>query len=445
MAEQHTTATSSPAAVAGGPLRPAVIIGGNRIPFARSQGAYATASNQDLLTSALEGLIARFGLQGERLGEVVAGAVMKHSSDFNLTRESVLGTALDPHTPATELQKACATGLEAIGQIANKIRLGQIDSGIGAGTDTTSDAPLAFNRGGRAAFMKLFRARSTKDKLAALASLRPKHFAPHAPTAGEPRTGLSMGDHQAVTTHAFGISRQAQDELALASHQNLAQAYDSGFFTDLMTSFRGLSEDNNLRRGSSMESLAKLKPVFGKQFGDEATMTAGNSTPLTDGAATVLLGTEQWATERSLPVWAEFLDFESGAVDFVDGAEGLLMAPTHAIPRMLARHGLRLQDFDYYEIHEAFAGTVLSTLAAFESDEYCREVLGLDGALGAIDRSKLNVHGSSLAAGHPFAATGPRIVASLSKTLHAHGTGSLGLISVCAAGGQGVVAIVKGR
>lgn len=439
------TESAPSAAIAGGALRPAVIIGGNRIPFARSHGAYANASNQDMLTSALDGLIARFGLQGHHIGEVVAGAVMKHSTDFNLTREAVLGTSLDPHTPAHEVQTACATGMEAIGGLANKIRLGQIESGIGGGVDSISDAPLIFRPSARKVLMELARAKSAKDKLKAIAKLRPGHLAPLAPQAGEPRTGLSMGEHQANTTHEWKISREDQDQLAALSHQNLAAAYEKGFFDDLMTPFRGLNKDNNLRPDSTPEKLAKLNPAFGKKFGDEATMTAGNSTPLTDGAATVLLGSEAWAEANNLPVLAEFVDYEAAAADFVDGEDGLLMAPTYAVPRMLERHGLSLQDFDFYEIHEAFASTVLATLKAWEDEDYCKNKLGLPAPLGSIDRSKLNVNGSSLAAGHPFAATGPRVTASLAKMLHEKGPGSLGLISVCAAGGQGIVAIVRGR
>ena len=437
--------STSTAAIAGGPLRPAVVLGGNRIPFARAHGAYAGASNQDMLTSAFEGLVARFGLQGEALGEVVAGAVMKHSVDFNLTRESVLGTSLDGHTPAHDVQTACATGIETVGGVANKIRLGQIESGIGGGVDTISDAPLAFNAEARELFMQLNRARTTQDKIKIAMKLRPKHFAPLAPQAGEVRTGLSMGEHQALTTHHWGISRQAQDELAMNSHNNMAAAYDEGFFNDLVTPFRGLDRDNNMRPGSTMEALAKLRIAFGKQFGAEATMTAGNSTPMTDGAAAALLSSEQWATEHNLPILAEFMDFEVAAVDFVNGKEGLLMAPTYAIPRILDRHGLSLEDIDFFEIHEAFAGTVLSTIEALADDDYNKNVLGRESALGEIDRSKLNVKGSSLAAGHPFAATGPRIVASLAKMLHEKGEGSIGLISVCAAGGQGAVALMRGR
>jgi len=438
------TSTSKPA-VAGGSLRTAVVLGGNRIPFARAHGAYAGASNQDMLTSTLEGLIARFGIQNERLGEVVAGAVMKHSTDFNLTRESVLGTSLDAHTPAHDVQTACATGIETIGGVANKIRLGQIDAGIGGGVDTISDAPLAFNSEARELFMQLNRARTTQDKIKIAMKLRPKHFAPLAPQAGESRTGLSMGEHQALTTHAWGISREAQDEIAMRSHNNMAAAYEKGFFDDLMTPFRGLDRDNNMRPGSDMESLGKLRIAFGKQFGQEATMTAGNSTPMTDGAAAALLSTEEWAQQRNLPILAEFLDYEVAAVDFVNGNDGLLMAPTYAIPRILDRHGLGLEDIDFFEIHEAFAGTVAATIKALADDDYNKNVLGRDEALGEIDSSKLNVNGSSLAAGHPFAATGPRIVASLAKMLNQKGTGSLGLISVCAAGGQGAVALMRGR
>ncbi|QTF71583.1 acetyl-CoA C-acetyltransferase [Arthrobacter woluwensis] len=428
-------------------VRKAVVVGGNRIPFARANGAYATASNQDMLTAALDGLVARFGLQGERIGEVAAGAVLKHSRDFNLTREAVLGSALAPDTPAYDLQQACATGLETVLGLANKIKLGQIDSAIAGGVDSASDAPIAVSEGLRRILLELNRAKTAQQKLKALSKLRPKDLAPNAPGTGEPRTGLSMGEHQAITTAEWGITREAQDELALASHKNLAAAYDRGFFEDLVTAYRGLSRDSNLRADTSLEKLAKLSPVFGKSLPTPATMTAGNSTPLTDGASAVLLASEEWADEHELPKLATVLDGEAAAVDFVHGKEGLLMAPAYAVPRMLARQGLTFDDIDFFEIHEAFAGTVLSTLAAWEDPEFCRERLGLDAPLGAIDRAKLNVNGSSLAAGHPFAATGGRIVATLAKALHekgqVDGRPARGLVSVCAAGGQGVVAILE--
>lgn len=442
MTQPETTARP---AVAGGALRPAVVVGGNRIPFARANTAYADAGNQEMLTAALDGLVARYGLQGERVGQVSAGAVLKHPRNFNLTREAVLGSALASDTPAADLQVACATGMEAIGTLADKIRLGRIDSAIGGGVDSISDAPVSLSDGARRALLRLNAAKTMKDRLAALKDLRPGHLAPEPAGAGEPRTGMSMGDHQALTTHRWGITRQAQDELAAASHRNLGAAYAAGYMDDLVTPFRGLDRDNNLRPDSTPEKLAGLKPAFGRHLGEEATMTAANSTPLTDGASAVLLSSEDWAAERGLPVLAEFVDVENAAVDFVDGDEGLLMAPAYAVPRLLARHGLTLQDLDFVEIHEAFAGTVLATLAAWEDEEYCRERLGLDGAFGSVDRAKLNVHGSSLAAGHPFAATGGRIVALLSKMLHEKGEGSLGLVSVCAAGGQGIVALLRGR
>ncbi|MBE7370219.1 acetyl-CoA C-acetyltransferase [Dermacoccus barathri] len=421
-------------------IRDAYVIGGNRIPFARSGGAYLKASNQDMLTAAIDGLVSRYSLAGERLGEVVAGAVIKHARDFNLTRESVLGSHLAPTTPAYDIQQACATGLEAAILVSNKIKLGQIDSAITGGTDTTSDAPLALNDGLRKTLMKANYAKTTGDRLKALASIRPNQLAPEQPRNEEPRTGLTMGDHMAITAEKWGITREAQDELAAASHQNMAAAYDRGFFDDLITPFLGLSKDNNLRPDSTAEKLAKLKPVFGK--GENRTMTAGNSTPLTDGASAVLFGSEEWAKERNLPLLARFVDGEGAAVDYVNGDEGLLMAPAYAVPRLLERNGLSLQDFDFYEIHEAFASTVLATLKAWEDPEFCKEKLGLDAPLGSIDRSKLNVNGSSLAAGHPFAATGGRIIAQLAKQLHEKGSGR-GLISVCAAGGQGVVAILE--
>jgi acetyl-CoA C-acetyltransferase len=425
--------------------RRAAIIGGNRIPFARSNSRYARASNQDMLTAALDGLVARFGLQDARLGEVAAGAVLKHSRDFNLTREAVLGSRLAPSTPAYDVQQACGTGLETTILTANKIALGQIESAVAAGVDTTSDAPIAVNEDLRAVLLEANRARSLAGRVRALAGIRPGQLIPAIPQNSEPRTGLSMGEHQAITTHEWGVTREAQDELAAASHRNLAAAYDRGFQDDLITPFMGLTRDQNLRPDSSVDKLAKLAPVFGKQFGDEATMTAGNSTPLTDGASAVLLASDEWAAEHRLPVLAHLVDAETAAVDYVHGdrkADGLLMAPVYAVPRLLARNKLSLQDFDFYEIHEAFASTVLTTLSAWEDADFCRDRLGADGALGSIDRSKLNVTGSSLAAGHPFAATGGRIVAVLAKLLHEQG-GGRGLISICAAGGQGVVAILE--
>ncbi|MDN4175304.1 acetyl-CoA C-acetyltransferase [Nocardioides sp. SOB77] len=420
--------------------RRVAVLGGNRIPFARSNGAYSTASNQDMLTAAIDGLVARYGLEGERVGEVVAGAVLKHARDFNLARESVLGSKLAPTTPATDIQEACGTGLQAAIQVANKIALGQIDSGIAGGTDTTSDAPVAISDKLRKKLMKVNAAKDTKGRLTALGQIRPGDIGLEIPKNGEPRTGLSMGDHAALTALEWQITREAQDELAAASHQNLAAAYDKGWNDDLVTPFRGLERDNNLRGDSTVEKLAKLKPVFGK--GESATMTAANSTPLTDGASAVLLGSEEWAGEHGLEPLAWFVDSETAAVDYVHGGEGLLMAPAYAVPRMLARNGLTLQDFDFYEIHEAFASQVLSTLKAWEDPVFCKERLGLDAPLGSIDRSKLNVNGSSLAAGHPFAATGGRIIANLAKLLAEKGSGR-GLISICAAGGQGVVAILE--
>ncbi|MGA8789633.1 MAG: acetyl-CoA C-acetyltransferase [Paenarthrobacter sp.] len=445
-ADVTTGGTREPGSTPQAP-RKAVIVGGNRIPFARTGGAYVKSSNQDMLTAALDGLIARFGLQDERLGEVAAGAVLKHSRDFNLTREAVLGSALSPETPAYDLQQACATGLETVIGLSNKIKLGQIESAIAGGVDSASDAPIAVSEGLREILLDLNRAKTPVQKLKIIGRIRPKDLAPDAPNTGEPRTGLSMGEHQALTTAQWKISREAQDELAFNSHRNLAAAYERGFFDDLITPYRGLTRDSNLRADTTLEKLGSLKPVFGKNLGAEATMTAGNSTPLTDGASTVLLATGEWADAHGLPKLATVLDGEAAAVDFVHGKDGLLMAPVFAVPRLLARHGLTFEDIDFFEIHEAFAGTVLGTLAAWEDEDFGRTRLGLDGALGKVDRAKLNVNGSSLAAGHPFAATGGRIVASLAKMLHEKGSvdgrPARGLISVCAAGGQGVVALLE--
>ena len=420
--------------------RRVAVLGGNRIPFARSNSAYADASNQEMLTAAIDGLVDRFGLRGERLGEVVAGAVLKHARDFNLTREAVLGSRLAPETPAVDIQQACGTGLQAAISVANKIALGTIDSGIAGGTDTTSDAPVAISDKLRKKLMKVNAARDTAGRVKALGAIRPGDIGLEIPQNGEPRTRLSMGEHAALTALEWEITREAQDELAAASHQHLAAAYERGFLDDQVTPFRGLERDNNLRPDSTAEKLATLKPVFGK--GEAATMTAGNSTPLTDGASVVLLSSEGWASEHGFEPLAFLADAETAAVDYVHGNEGLLMAPAYAVPRMLERNGLTLQDFDFYEIHEAFASQVLATLKAWEDPIFCKERLGLDAPLGAIDRDKLNVNGSSLAAGHPFAATGGRIVNTAAKLLADKGSGRA-LISICAAGGQGVVAILE--
>jgi acetyl-CoA C-acetyltransferase len=419
--------------------RRVAVVGGNRIPFARSNSVYSRASNQDMLTTALDGLVDRFGLDDERLGEVAGGAVLKHSRDRDLTRESLLGTRLAPETPAYDVQQACGTGLETTILVANKIALGQIDAGIACGVDTTSDAPIGINEGLREILLDANRERSTLGRLKQVTRVRPGHVVPAIPRNEEPRTGLSMGEHCAVMAAEWEVGREEQDELAVRSHHRLAAAYERGFMDDLVSPYLGLERDQNLRPDSSAEKLAKLDPVFG---GDDGTMTAANSTPLSDGASAVLLASEEWAKQRDLPVLAYFADGETAAIDHVHKREGLLMAPAYAMPRLLDRNGLQLGDFDFYEIHEAFAAQVLCTLRAWEDEEFCRERLGREAPLGSIDRERLNVNGGSLAAGHPFAATGGRIVASLAKALHEHGSGK-GVISICAAGGQGVVAVLE--
>ncbi len=422
-------------------IRKVAIVGGNRIPFVRSNTSYSHASNMQMLTAALQGLVQRFDLEGERLGEVAAGAVMKHSKDFNLAREATLDSGLSPQTPAYDVQQACGTGLEAAILVANKIALGQIDSGIAGGTDTASDAPIALNEKYRQMILSLNRATTLGQRLRALASIRPSFMAPSLPANAEPRTGLSMGQHCELMVKEWGISREEQDQLTYHSHQNLIAAYEQGFFDDLICAFNGVERDG-IMRNTPLEKLATLKPAYDRENG---TLTAANSTTLTDGAATVLLASEQWAHERNLPVMAYLAHSEVAAVDFYsqgEQSEGLLMAPAYAVPRMLARAGLTLQDFDFYEIHEAFAAQALCTMKAWEDKNFCVDKLGLDGPLGSIDRTKLNVNGSSVATGHPFAATGPRIIATLAKLLEQKGSGR-GLISICAAGGQGVTAIIE--
>ncbi|MDE3010869.1 MAG: acetyl-CoA C-acetyltransferase [Pseudomonadota bacterium] len=422
-------------------VRRVAIVAANRIPFARSGTAYARIGNRAMLTATLRGLVEKLTLQGDRLGEVVGGAIMKHARDWNLVRECVLSSGLSPATPAYDLQQACGTGLEAVILVANKIALGQIECGIACGVDTTSDVPVAANPRLQRALMDLNHARTLPQRLrASLCALYPGNLIPELPSPREPRTGLSMGQHAERTARVWGIAREDQDALALASHRNLAAAYDSGLLADLLMPYATLERDNNLRADSTADRLAALAPVFDRHTG---TITAGNASPLTDGASAVLLASEDWAASRGLPVMAWFSHAETAAVDFLEESrEGLLMAPAYAVPRMLARAGLALQDFDFYELHEAFAAVVLCTLAAWESDRFCRERLGLPAALGPIDRARINVAGSSIAAGHPFAATGGRIVATLARLLEQRGSGR-GLISICAAGGQGVTAILE--
>ncbi len=420
-------------------LRPVAIVGGMRVPFCRSNSAYSSLSNQDLLTTALNGLVDKFDLHGEVIDETVAGAVITHSRDWNLARESVLSTGLSPLSPGLTLQQACGTSLQAALTSSAKIATGQIDCAIAAGSDTVSDVPIVFGQKFARRLVQLGRARSVMDKLALLKGFGPSELKPLPPSVNEPRTLLSMGQHCELMAKQWGITREAQDELAAESHRRASAAYDEGFFDDLITPCEKVLRDNNMRPDTSVEKLSGLRKAYDKS--ESGTLTAGNSTPLTDGASSVLLASEEWARERGLPVLAYLTHGQTSAVDFVSG-EGLLMAPAVAVSKMLKRAGITLQDFDFYEIHEAFAAQVLCTLAAWESEEYCRDRLGLEGPLGSIDRAKMNVKGSSLAVGHPFAATGARIVATLAKIIDQN-NGGRGLISVCTAGGMGVTAILE--
>ena len=424
----------------GASPRRVAIVGGTRIPFARGNGAYAQVGNQEMLIAALRGVVDRFGLRGQCIDDVAAGAVMKHSSQWNLTRESVLGCGLAAETPGLDLQRACGTSLEAAILLGNKIALGQIDCAIAGGVDTVSDPPVVFPRSFQQLLLRSYRGRTTGDRLKPWLGLRPKSFRPVLPGVTEPRTGLSMGESTELMVKTWGISRADQDQLALESHQKAAAAYAQGFYKDLVIEYLGLTQDNNIRTDTTLEKLAQLRPAF--DFSGSGTLTAGNSTPMTDGASAVLLASEAWARERNLPVLAYLSYGKVAAVDYIEKKEGLLMAPAYAVPRMLKDAKLKLQDFDFYEIHEAFAGQVLCTLKAWADPAFCRDKLHLPGALGTIDRSKLNTKGGSVAIGHPFAATGARIVATLAKILD-EAKAKRGLISICTAGGMGVTAILE--
>ena len=418
--------------------RKVAVIGFNRIPFARHNTAYTTASNQDMMIAAINGLIERYKLHGQLLGEVAGGAVIKHTREFNLMRECVLGTSLDPATPACDLQQACDTGLEAAIYIGNKIALGQIEVGIAGGVDSTSNVPIVLSEKLRTKLLDIRRTKGMASRISKVLGISLRDLAPVAPGIDEPRSGLSMGGHTEITAKHYKIPREEQDLFALQSHQKMAKAYDEGFFKDLMTPYLGLEADNNLRRDTGLAKLSKLKPAFDKVNG---TLTAGNSTPFTDGASCVLLASESWAKEHGLAVLAYITNAEVAAIEYVKQRKNLLLAPVYAATRMLKRSDLKLQDFDFYEIHEAFAAQVLATLRIWESAELMKE-FGFNYALGPIDRSKLNVKGSSLAAAHPFAATGGRIIATMAKLLNERGSGR-GFISVCAAGGQGITMIME--
>lgn len=424
----------------GSAVRRVAVLGGVRIPFARAHGAYRNAGNREMLTAAFRGVVRRYGLDGVRLGEVAAGAVIKHSSDYNLVRECALSSGLHAETPGLDMQRACGTSLEAAIAVANKIALGQIEAGLAGGVDSVSDPPIAYPKSYQQLLLRALRGRSLGERVRPFLGLRPGHFKPLYPGVVEPRTGLSMGQSTELMVKRWNISREAQDTLALESHHKAAAAWQDGFYDDLVVEFEGLRCDDNMRADSTLEQLAALKPAFEARDG---TLTAGNSTPLTDGASAALLASEEWAAQRGLPVLAYLRHGKAWAVDFATGHEGLLMAPAYAVAAMLKDAGLGLQDFDYYEMHEAFAAQVLCTLAAWESPEFCRERLGLAQPLGSIDRTRMNVKGGSVALGHPFAATGTRIVATLAKLLAGAGNARRGLISVCTAGGMGVTAILE--
>lgn len=420
-------------------MKKVAIINGSRTPFVKSMANYQGASNYDLLSTAFNDLVAKTKLEGKILGDVIAGTVMNHPFDWNLTREVVLGSKVSHETPGLNIQRACGTGLEAANLISLKIAAGQIEAGIAGGSDTNSDIPLIGQRKLTHWLIKLQNAKTLPEKIKVLSSFNPKFLKPEVPAVKEPRTGLSMGEHTELMVKEWKITREEQDQLAFESHQKAAQAYEEGFHDELIVSFRNLKKDTITRKETSLEKLAKLKPAFDKS--GKGTLTAGNSTPLTDGASVVLLGSEEWAKENGLEVQAYFKDCEVAAVDFVSGA-GLLMAPTIAVSRLLERNNLTLADFDFYEIHEAFAGQVLCTLKAWEDPAYCKNILNRDNPLGSIDRTKMNVKGGSLALGHPFAATGGRIIATAAKILKEKGQGRV-LISICTAGGMGVAAIIE--
>ena len=415
------------------------IVGGSRIPFCRSHSAYRHCTNKDLMTAALNGLVNKLDLKGQTLGEVALGAIIKHSRDWNLARESVIESTLSIRTPAVDLQRACGTSLEAAIMIANKISLGQIESGIAGGTDTVSDAPIVYSDPYRRMLLDMHAAHSTLERIKPIFRFRPSFLKPSFPGVKEPRTGLSMGESCEITAKEWDVQREHQDQLALASHMKAAAAYDEGFYDDLVIPFEDVEEDNNIRRDTTFEKLSSLKPAFDRS--EEGTMTAGNSTPLTDGAAAVLLASEDWARKKNLPILGYLTFVKTAAVDFISD-EGLLMAPAYAVSDMLKQANLRLQDFDFYEIHEAFAAQTIATLKAWQSEKFCRDRLGRNEPMGPIDLSRLNVKGGSIAVGHPFAATGARIIGGLAKLLGEKGSGR-GLISVCTAGGMGTSAIIE--
>ncbi|SUZ70673.1 uncharacterized protein METZ01_LOCUS23527 [marine metagenome] len=415
------------------------ILGGIRIPFCRAHTNYKKLSNQDMMTATLEALVNNFSIHNEQLGEVTLGAVIKHSSDFNLARECVIGSGLSLNTPGLDMQRACGTSLEATIHIANKIALGQIKSGIAGGTDSISDTPIVFSDNYREILLSSFQGKSMVDKIKPWLSFRLKYLKPKLPDVVEPRTGLSMGESCEIMVKTYNVTREAQDALAFESHNKTAKAYDEGFYKDLITPYKNIMEDNNIRRNTSMKKLGSLRPVFDKK--NTGTMTAGNSTPLTDGAASILLSSEEWAREKNIPIKAYLTHCKVAAVDFIK-KEGLLMAPVYAVSEMLNEAGLKLQDFDFYEIHEAFAAQTIATLNAWESEDFCKKKLGRNKAMGSIDMSKVNTKGGSIAIGHPFAATGARIVATMAKLLEKKGSGR-GLISICTAGGMGISAIME--
>ncbi len=416
-----------------------IVCGGQRTPFVKSMTAYSGVSTQDMMTATLQALVIKMKLEGKLLGDVAVGGVMIPPGNWNLGREIVLGTGLDPRTPGYNVQRACGTSLETINQIALKISSGQMQWGIGGGVDTNSDISVLFPRSFAQKIIALNQSKSTMDKIKSALGFSFKDFKPQFPAVMEPRTSKSMGQHCEMMVQEWKISREDQDQLSFESHQKGAAAVEAGFHNQMIFEFQGVKKDLILRKETTIEKLAKLKPVF--DTSGAGTLTAGNSTALTDGASAVLLASRKKAESEKLPMLAKFVDCEVAALDFVHG-EGLLIAPALAVSRLLERNNLKLQDFDYYEIHEAFAGQVLCTLKAWDDESYCKRVLGRNEKMGVIDRSKMNIKGGSLAIGHPFGATGGRIVANLAHILKEKGKGR-GLISICTAGGMGIAAIME--
>lgn len=420
-----------------------VVLEGARTPFVKSFGSFADSDALELFSRTIDGLVRRTDAPVECFDEIICGVVTPQVKNTNVARDTILNLGLPPHIHGYSLNRMCTSSLESIGNAVKNIMTGQSQMILAGGVDVLSDIPITYTREARKALLSLTKAKSLATKASALGRFFPKALAPKPPGITEPLTGMSMGEHAEVMAKLNGITREAQDALAMLSHQRAAAAQESGKFArEIVPVWPGprftdtVERDNIIRADTSVEGLAKLRPAFDKKYG---TITAGNASALTDGAAAVVIADESKARSLGLRPRALIKDM---VFIGVDPYEQLLIGPAITIPMILIRNGLGITDIDLFEIHEAFAAQVLSCLRSMESPDFCQRHLGISHAFGEIPQEKINVNGGAIAIGHPFGATGARLVMTTINELESRGA-RYGVIAVCAAGGMSGAMLIE--